>query len=84
MFLQLRLSLVQFKVQSKKEGKHRDSQTLPPHMGTTSLLHTNKAPVSQLEDLYRYMRIPSSRFCCTSCVFELSCFLIKYLFSIEV
>ena len=52
MFLQLSLSLVQFKVQSKKEGKHRDSQTRPPHMGTTSLLHTNKAPVSQPEDLF--------------------------------
>ena len=52
MFLQLRLSLVQFKVQSKKEGKHRDFQTLPPHTGTTSLLHTNEAPVSQPEDLF--------------------------------
>jgi len=52
MFLQLRLSLVQFKVQSKKEGKHRDFQTLPPHTGTTSLLHTNDTPVSQPEDLY--------------------------------
>ena len=52
MFLQLRLSLVPFKVQSKKEGKHRDSQTLPPHTGTSYLLHTNEAPVSQPEDLF--------------------------------
>ena len=53
------------------------SQMLPPHMGMTSLVHTKEVPVLQLEDLYWHIMIPSSRFCCTSCVFELSCFCSK-------
>ena len=53
------------------------SQMLPAHMGITSLVHTKEVPVLQLEDLYWHIMIPSSRFCCISCVFELSCFYSK-------
>ena len=83
MFLQLSLSLVQFKVPSKKEGKHRDSQTLL-HTGTTSLPHAKRP----LGHNWRTRTGTSGSQVHASAVhpvcLNINVFTIKYQFSIEV
>ena len=65
-FLKLRLSLVQLKVQRKNQGKHRDlpDASSAPHMGTppslVSVVHTKAVPVLQLSRMHWHITIMSS------------------------